>query len=181
MQFSMEAQLCPHCLTLGVNGNGAHWSCALKGWGSAGSVSSSQPLLTSSPDLLVNVRAPTQRDPPEFLTCVIFLLLWVPSTVGIPGERQKQVLHGRANCGPDSNRCLCYHSHTHGLPGSPLPVRLTCLCSVHRELVRPCPPVNGCRQEEVSTSLLLQKMNGLLLSFLTSSPSLLLKSGIQTP
>ena len=36
---------------------------------------------------------------------------------------------------------------------TPLPdFKLKCLCSAHRATPRPCPPVNGCRKEEIHTS-----------------------------
>ena len=30
---------------------------------------------------------------------------------------------------------------------------LKSLCSAHREIIWPCPPVNGCKKEEINTSL----------------------------
>ena len=33
-----------------------------------------------------------------------------------------------------------------------LNVKLKCLCSAHRETFWPCPPMNGCRKEEINTS-----------------------------
>ena len=33
-----------------------------------------------------------------------------------------------------------------------LNVKLKCLCSAHRETPWPCPPVNGCKKEEINTS-----------------------------
>ena len=43
-----------------------------------------------------------------------------------------------------------------GLPWGTLPlclnVKLECLCSAHRETPWPCPPVTGCRKEEINTS-----------------------------
>ena len=49
--------------------------------------------------------------------------------------------------------CFCYYNHT--LPQGSLPlcqnVKLKCLCSAHGETIWPCPPVNGCKKEEMNT------------------------------
>ena len=87
----------------------------------------------------------------------------------------------------DFNCCL--HN---GLPQGTCPsvpnVKLKTLCSVGRETFRPCPPVNGCRKEEINTSPsgcwlnqeVLCKMNGLftLLSHFLYS---IKETGMQTP
>ena len=69
---------------------------------------------------------------------------------------------------PQGTQLVCLNAH------------LKCLCSAHGETIWPCPPVDGCRKEEINTSptqagpgwKYFAKIMAILLYFLTSSPSL---------